>query len=37
MGDIQGAANPAFEVREGFLEEVAWNLGVVLQLVMSLL
>lgn len=37
MGDTQEAANPALGVREGFLEEVTWNLGIVVQLIKSLL
>lgn len=32
-----GAADTALEAREGFLEEVTWNLGIVAQLVKSLL
>ena len=33
----QEVANPAFGVREGFLEEATWNLGIVVQLIKSLL
>lgn len=32
-----GAADTALEVRDGFLEEVTWNLGIMVQLIKSLL
>lgn len=37
MGDTQEATRSALGVRERFLEKVTWNLGIVVQLIKSLL
>lgn len=34
-GRCTGGCHPSLEVREGFLEEVTWNLGIVVQFIKS--